>query len=70
MTTTYAEATSILPANAECSSCFGNPGEGGYVEYWRTPDGGVWTVSNGPYDAVTLDWRCAGNPKLANSFRR
>ncbi len=65
--TTYAKAVEALPANAECSSTFGNPGKGGYVEYWRTPDGEVWTVSNGPYDAVTLDWRCRGNPRRQTS---
>lgn len=65
---TYTEAASILPTDAEWSSSFGNPGEGGYVEYWRTPSGEVWTLSNGSYNAPGNEWRCAGDPRRANSF--
>lgn len=47
--TTYRDALAQLPADAVWSSSFGNPGEGGYTEYHRTPSGERWVVSNGPY---------------------
>jgi len=61
----YTDAAAALPSNAEWSSSFGNPGEGGYVEYWREPNGGdVWTIGNGAYDAwPPFVWRVATNPK-------
>jgi hypothetical protein len=48
----YSEASKLLPADAVCSCSFGNPGTGGCVEYWRTPAGAVYTMSNGPWHAV------------------
>lgn len=56
----YADACALLPAGAMWSSCFGNPGEGGYCEYWRLPDGRRWVVSNGPYHLCSweFDWHC------------
>lgn len=40
-----------LPDDARLSATFGNPGEGGYAEYWRTPDGQRFRISNGRYGA-------------------
>lgn len=54
---TYTEALSSIPAAAEWSSSFGNPGEGGYTEYHRTQSGERWVVGNGPYDTQRpFDW--------------
>ena len=39
------EAFQLLPTDAKWSSSFGNPGEGGYVEYYRTLDGERWSVT-------------------------
>jgi hypothetical protein len=55
---TYQTAIAVLPVDAIWSSSFGNPGEGGYQEYHRTPNGERWIVSNGSYDAPWLDWTC------------
>lgn len=57
---TYADARAQLPADVARSSSFGFPGEGGYVEYWRLPNGERWTISNGPHDALpwAFEWRC------------
>lgn len=49
----YQQAIDTLPAGAKWSNSFGYPGEGGYCEYWRTPDGKRYQVSNGEY------WRFA-----------
>ena len=59
MATTRSEAIQALPYGAKWSCSFGNPGEGGYVEYYRAPDGRRWQVSNGPYYlcSFNLDWR-------------
>lgn len=54
----YNEAIEHLPADAEWSCSFGNPGEGGFVEYYRTPSGEKWVIFNGPYDIFRLDWGC------------
>ncbi len=49
---TYNEALRTLPADAKWSSSFGYPGEGGYTEFHRTPDGKRFEIANGPYDAT------------------
>lgn len=46
---TYSEAIETLPANAKWSSSFGNPGEGGYTEFHRTPDGTRYIIGNGTW---------------------
>ena len=57
---THEQAVRLLPADAKWSASFGNPGEGGYVEYHRRPDGERWQVSNGPWHLhpFELDWHC------------
>lgn len=45
---TYAEARKAVPAKAWCSASFGNPGCGGYSEYWRSGER-RWEISNGPW---------------------
>jgi hypothetical protein len=54
------EAYAMLPAGAQWSSSFGYPGEGGYTEYHRTPDGQLWQITNGSHDlpSFALDWQC------------
>lgn len=46
---TYNEATDLLPADSVLTSTFGYPGEGGYNEFHRAPDGTRWVISNGDY---------------------
>lgn len=60
MATTISEALQALPDDAKWSCSFGNPGEGGYTEFHRTPAGERWVVTNGPYDAMQFqfDWHC------------
>jgi hypothetical protein len=54
------QAIEALPTDAQWSCSFGYPGEGGYVEYHRTPSGERWQLTNGPHDAMApFDWRCA-----------
>jgi hypothetical protein len=54
---TYTEALTQIPEAAEWSSSFGNPGEGGYVEYHRTQSGERWTISNGDWLAMRpFEW--------------
>lgn len=48
---TYEEARAQLPADAKWFASFGLPGEGGYREFHRTPDGQWWRLTNGPWDA-------------------
>ena len=58
---TYQEAAAQLPADAKWSSSFGNPGEGGYIECHRQPDGTCWIIGNGPWhliDECKFDWYC------------
>lgn len=56
---TYTEALTSIPEAAEWTSSFGNPGEGGYVEYHRTQSGDRYTISNGSYEAMQpFDWTC------------
>jgi hypothetical protein len=55
---TYDEARASIPENAVWSSSFGNPGEAGYTEYWRSPTHGHATrfvIENGLHDA--RQWR-------------
>ena len=49
-----------LPDGCKLSSTFGNPGDGGYFEYWRAPDGSRWQIANGPYHLhpFEFDWHC------------
>lgn len=56
----YHEARIQLPLNAKWSSSFGNAGEGGYTEFWRTPEGVRYTISNGPWHLIEceFDWHC------------
>lgn len=60
MNLTYFDAAAQLPADAKWSSTFGNPGDGGYTEYWRQPDGTRWIISNGPWHLIEceFDWHC------------
>ena len=61
---TEREAYDMLPAGAVWSCSFGYPGEGGYVEYHRTPDGERWVIRNGPHDAFRpFDWTCERGAK-------
>lgn len=41
------EAYAALPAGAVWSCSFGYPGNAGYAEYWREPDGTRWVIENG-----------------------
>lgn len=50
---TQTQAYDTLPAGAKWSSSFGNPGEGGYTEFWRTAEGKRYVVANGKYDAIS-----------------
>jgi len=54
---TMTEAYDRLPQNARRSSSFGYPGEGGYSEYHRTPDGERWVIENGPWNGPA-NWTC------------
>lgn len=45
----YDEAFASLPNGSVWSSSFGNPGEGGFTEYWRAPDGKRYSISNGKW---------------------
>jgi hypothetical protein len=58
---TYGEAQSQLPQGAKWSCCFGNPGEGGYAEYWRDQEGATWIIANGPWHLhpSEFNWHCA-----------
>ena len=55
---TQTQAYDLLPANAEWSCSFGNPGEGGFNEFYRTPDGKRWIISNGSYGLFAPEWNC------------
>ena len=56
---TQAQARALIPADAKLSSSFGNPGEGGYVEYFTRPSGQRWALSNGPWHLCRweLQWQ-------------
>ena len=51
MLRSYSEARSQLPVDAEWSCMFGNPGNGGFVEYWRDASGAKYVIKNGPWYA-------------------
>lgn len=53
---TYAQATANLPADAQWSCSFGNPGEGGYVEYHRDSKGRRHEISNGRWNEGGNAW--------------
>lgn len=54
---TYQQAVATLPADAKWSSSFGYPGQGGYSEYHRTPDGQRFEIANGTYlDFEPFTW--------------
>ncbi len=55
---TYREAAALLPAGAVWSSSFGYPGEGGYAEYHKMPDGRRWIITNGAWNDPVPDWQC------------
>lgn len=56
---TEKQAYALLPKDAKWSSSFGNPGEGGFIEYHRT-SAGQWIISNGPYFLSSSEfmWNC------------
>jgi len=56
---TQDQALAQLPSDAKWSSSFGNPGEGGFSEYYRTPDGQRYCISNGPWDGGANEWSIA-----------
>jgi hypothetical protein len=59
MHATYDLATVELPADAVWSSSFGQPGQGGFAEYWHTPAGARFVIRNGPWDALRpFAWTC------------
>ena len=64
---TYDAASALLPAGAEWSSSFGNPGEGGYTEFWRT--GNVrHKITNGNYEArQPFQWDITPEPTAASA---
>jgi len=43
----YSEARAALPDDAEWSSSFGYPGQGGFAEYYRDPRGDRFIIQNG-----------------------
>lgn len=48
-------AYELLPTDAKWSCSFGNPGEGNFTEYFRTPNGDRWVISNGRWGD---EWKC------------
>jgi hypothetical protein len=50
---TYQDALNLLPSDASVSCTFGFPGEGGYSEFHRTPDGRRFEITNGSYMAFS-----------------
>lgn len=55
---TQSDAYAQLPKDAVWSSSFGYPGEGGFNEFWRQPDGTRWLIENGPWDGLGRNWTC------------
>lgn len=53
---TYAQASSKMPPDARWSCSFGNPGEGGYVEYYRDQAGNRYVITNGRWDESGKVW--------------
>lgn len=60
------EAYDLLPKDAKWSASFGYPGEGGFTEYWRTPTGERFVITNGPYHLTRdeFDWQCRRDSRL------
>ena len=56
--TGFDAAYGALPSEAEWTSSFGYPGEGGFTEYYRTPDGRRFRVSNGSALSPFRRWTC------------
>lgn len=52
---TRKEAYAALPANAKWSCSFGYPGEGGFSERFKTPEGKRYEISNGRWGD---EWKC------------
>jgi hypothetical protein len=48
---TYSDAFETLPNGSVWSCCFGFKGEGGFSEYWRSPCGRKFVISNGRWDS-------------------
>ena len=60
----YCEALAQVPEDAKWSSSFGYAGEGGFVEYWRRPNGQRYTISNGSYEAFSpFTWTFEALPR-------
>lgn len=54
---TYGAAAASLPEGAKWSSSFGYPGQGGYSEYHRTPEGKRFQIKNGSYlETAPFTW--------------
>ena len=54
---TYSEVyTALREMNAGLSSTFGNPGEGGYRAFYRTPDGRRFEIGNGSHMDSGVEW--------------
>lgn len=67
---TQSEAFALLPVDAVWSCSFGWPGEGGFNEYYRQPDGTRWKISNGSY-LGPRDWTCTKvGPAATAMFNR
>ena len=56
----YNAARNLLPLDAVWSSSFGYCSDGGYSEYWRTPDGRRFQINNGAsyLDSAPFCWSC------------
>ena len=46
-----------LPQGAVWSCSFGDPGDGGFTEFYRVPNGWRYKISNGPWNGP-LNWTC------------
>ena len=49
------KAYDLLPADAKWSCSFGNPGQGGFTEVYRAPNGDKYEITNGFYGD---EWNC------------
>lgn len=54
---TQQHALAQLPTDAKWSCSFGYPGQQGFTEYYRQPDGTRWILTNGPWHAIAPDWQ-------------
>ena len=55
---TREQAYAMLPPNAWRSSSFGHKGEPGFAEYWRTPEGERFEITNGRWPDSGREWWC------------